>query len=125
MAPRHSTLFLGGTTILWLLLAGLLTGSLFAVGAAQPALSRKAQLVRDLELTDLCLFTEASYTRHLAMTDLNTPFQDSPGSFEHFPTGALVAPPHHLVAARAGSSLDIRKLVQPSGRVVRSHGQHN
>ena len=125
MAPRHSTLYIGGTGILWLLLAGLLACSRFAVVAALPALSRKAQLVRELELTDLCLFTEASYTRHLAMTDLNTPFQDSPGSFEHFPTGALVAPPSHLMAASAVSSIEIRKASQQRGSIVRSHGQHN
>jgi hypothetical protein len=125
MAPRHSTLYIGGTGILWLLLAGLLACSRFAVVAALPALSRKAQLVRELELTDLCLFTEASYTRHLAMTDLNTPFQDSPGSFEHFPTGALVAPPPHLVASGAASSLEVRTVAQSPGRLVRSHDQHN
>lgn len=125
MSPRNSTLFLGGTTILWLLLASLLAGSRYAVVAALPALSRKAQLVRELELTDLCLFTEASYTRHLAMTDLNTPFQDSPGSFEHFPSGALVAPPPHLMASTSTSSLDIRAAVQTRNSDVRSHGQHN
>jgi hypothetical protein len=125
MALRNSTLFLGGTAILWLLLACLLAGSRFAVEAAQPALSRKAQLVRELELTDLCLFTEASYTRHLAMTDLNTPFQDSPGSFEHFPSGALVAPPPHLMASASTSFLEIRAAVQSRNSDVRSHGQHN
>jgi hypothetical protein len=117
MSPRHSTLFLGGTAILWLLLAGLLTGSRFAVEAAQPALFRKAQLVRELDLTDLCLFTEASYTRHLAMTDLNTPFQDSPGSFEHFPTGALVSPPSHLVTARTASSIEFHRRSNRQGKL--------
>ena len=49
-----------------------------------------------LTLTDLCLFTEARYTRHPSMTDLNTPFQDHPMSLEHFPSGAIMAPPPHL-----------------------------
>jgi len=51
-----------------------------------------------LELTDLSLFTEARYTRHLTQADLHTAFQDHPMALEHFPTGALVAPPvmlHH------------------------------
>lgn len=95
-AVRASTLYLAGTGALLLALLALLGHARYGVAAAQPALARKARLVHDLELTDLCLFTEASYTRHLSMTDLNTPFQDSPFAFEHFPTGALVAPPEHL-----------------------------
>ena len=61
--------------------------------AALEFLGEKTELVRRLQLTDLCLFTEASYTRHLSQSDFNTPFQDSPMSLEHFPSGSLVAPP--------------------------------
>ncbi len=56
-------------------------------------LAEKEGMVKRLELTDLCLFTEANYTRHLSQADLHTPFQDSPMSLEHFPSGSLVAPP--------------------------------
>ncbi len=56
----------------------------------------KAEMVRRLELTDLCLFTEASYTRHLSQADLHTPFQDTPMSLEHFPSGSMVEPPSSL-----------------------------
>jgi hypothetical protein len=49
-------------------------------------------LVRDLELTDLCLFTEARYTRHPSQADFHTPFQDHPLSLEHFPSGSLMTP---------------------------------
>lgn len=52
----------------------------------------KMELVRKLELTDLCLFTEARYTRHPSQADLHTPFQDHPLSLEHFPSGSLVTP---------------------------------
>lgn len=103
MAPRNSTLCLGGTAALLALLAGLLAGSGFAVIDAQDGLSRNARLVRKLELTDLCIFTEAAYTRHPAVTDLGTAFQDAPASFEHFPSGALVGPPAHLTGNHAGS----------------------
>ncbi len=58
-----------------------------------PRLLRTGNLVRDLELTDLCLFTEASYTRHLSQADFHTPFQDYPMSLEHFPSGSLFSPP--------------------------------
>ena len=53
----------------------------------------KKEMVQSLELTDLCLFTEASYTRHMSQSDLHTPFQDSPMSLEHFPSGSLVPVP--------------------------------
>ena len=59
-------------------------------------IQQKREMVRDLELTDLCLFTEASYTRHLSQTDRHTPFQDSPMALEHFPSGSLVPPPRIL-----------------------------
>lgn len=59
-------------------------------------IKEKAEMVRRIGLTDLCLFTEASYTRHLSQADLHTAFQDSPMSLEHFPSGSLVAPPPGL-----------------------------
>lgn len=56
-------------------------------------LEQKAELVKTLQLTDLCLFTEARYTRHLSQADLNTAFQDHPLSLEHFPSGSYTQPP--------------------------------
>lgn len=53
----------------------------------------RAGLVKEYQLTDLCLFTEARYTRNPAMADRHSPFQDHPGSFEHFPSGSLISPP--------------------------------
>jgi hypothetical protein len=61
--------------------------------AGMESLKEKVEMVKRLELTDLCLFTEANYTRHLSQADLHAPFQDSPMSLEHFPSGSLVAPP--------------------------------
>jgi len=61
------------------------------------ALEERKRLVRELRLTDLCLFTEARYTRHLSQADLHAPFQDYPTAFEHFPSGSLVSPPGHLL----------------------------
>ena len=70
--------------------------ALLAVKDAASGLSLKAEMVKKLELTDLCLFTEARYTRHLSQTDFNTPFQDHPMSLEHFPSGSIVEPPAQL-----------------------------
>jgi hypothetical protein len=63
---------------------------------AQAAWSEKARMVERLELSDLCLFTDARYARHPSMADRHTPFQDSPMAMEHFPSGTLVLPPPHL-----------------------------
>jgi hypothetical protein len=60
------------------------------------AIESQTQLVRELELTDLCLFTEARYTRHPSQADRHAPFQDHPMSLEHFPTGSLIGPPQHM-----------------------------
>lgn len=110
MLLRHSTLFGTALATVALTAAGLAVHCLAAVSSAAPVLADKAALVRTLHLTDLCLFTEASYTRHLALADLNTPFQDSPLAMEHFPTGSLVAPPRHLTAS-AATRLTVRKHV--------------
>ena len=96
MAVRHSSTYLAVTGVLLFLLVVLAVHAHYGVKAAGPVLAGTARLVGSLELTDLCLFTEASYTRNLAMTDLTTPFQDSPFAFEHFPTGALVSPPEQI-----------------------------
>jgi hypothetical protein len=49
-------------------------------------------LVRELQLTDLCIFTEARYTRHPAMADNHAPFQEHPTALDHFPSGSLLLP---------------------------------
>jgi hypothetical protein len=49
--------------------------------------------VRELELTDLSIWTEARYTRHPSQSDRFAPFQDFPSSLEHFPAGSIVAAP--------------------------------
>ena len=61
--------------------------------ARDPELEGMAALVRRLDLTDLCLFTEARYTRHPSQADRFAAFQDHPVALEHFPSGSLVPPP--------------------------------
>ena len=80
--------------------ATLLAGMLFAatfIDAARPALQRTAELVTRLRLSDVVLFTEARYTRHLTQADLHSAFQDHPVALEHFPSGALLPPPRILL----------------------------
>jgi hypothetical protein len=88
--------------------AGLLAAGLLALLAtfAHAALrqsvltqaqAERAKRVEALLLTDLCLFTEARYTRHPSQADLHTPFQDHPQSLDHFPSGSLLGPPPTLI----------------------------
>ena len=56
----------------------------------------RVELASRLQLTDLALFTEARYTRHLSLADLHSAAQDHPLSLEHFPSGSLMPPPAHL-----------------------------
>jgi hypothetical protein len=61
-----------------------------------PELRETTALVERLQLTDLCLFTEARYTRHPTQADRHAAFQDHPLSLEHFPSGSLLGPPAGL-----------------------------
>ena len=93
---RKSTVFLAGTAVMAALLVVCLLHAARAVAAAGPARSRRAQTVKALGLTDLCIFTDASYTRHLALADLHAPLQEHPLCLEHFPAGSLAGPPETL-----------------------------
>lgn len=70
--------------------------ALIQPGLDEGRLSRLGRMVEELTLTDLCLFTEARYTRHLSQADLHSPFQDHPLSLEHFPSGSFVLPPQRF-----------------------------
>lgn len=87
-------LVLTGTLLLLLVAAAL--HARHAARALLPALTVMGRQVRTLQLTDLSLFSEASYTRNLALADRFTPFQDSPMALEHFPSGAVAGPPRQL-----------------------------
>jgi len=90
---RKSSLFFMYITLHVMLLGLAFTHAAFEREASMRFLQEKRNLVETLALTDLCLFTEASYTRHLSQADFHTAFQDSPMALEHFPSGSLVFPP--------------------------------
>ena len=93
---RRSNIFFLYLAVNLVLLSLLFVHASFKKEAARGLLKEKEEMVRTIGLTDLCLFTEASYTRHLSQADLHTPFQDSPMSLEHFPSGSLATPPPSL-----------------------------
>lgn len=83
--------------VVLLVLAALAAGAAWHAGhgrrAGLPLLAEHAAIVGRLGLTDLCLFTEARYTRHPSQSDHFAPFQDHPAALEHFPSGSLVVVP--------------------------------
>jgi hypothetical protein len=96
MLKRKSDTFILYVAANVLILLLLFVHSFFERRLALPYVSNMVKMVREYELTDLVLFTDARYARHPAMADLNTAFQDHPLSLEHFPSGSLVIPPPHL-----------------------------
>jgi hypothetical protein len=94
---RGSRLFVLYISLLCgLTLLSLLDADLRSRGAEEQVAQMRKQ-VAAWELTDLALFTEARYTRHLSQADYHTPFQDHPFALEHFPSGSLVMPPGLLL----------------------------
>lgn len=95
---RKSNLYIGFILFCSGFLVFLLWGyPLIGAERYEQSLQMKVQMVKKLQLTDLCLFTEARYTRHLSQTDLFSAFQDHPMSFEHFPSGSLTLPAQLLI----------------------------
>jgi hypothetical protein len=97
---RNSSLFFLFITGGIILLSLVLVHAALSESAKQASLEEKSALVKMLKLTDLCLFTEARYTRHLSQADLNTAFQDHPLSLEHFPSGSFTQPPEKITKHR-------------------------
>jgi hypothetical protein len=56
------------------------------------SVARQRSAVAALGLTDLCVATEARYTRHPAVSDGVVPVMDHPGAIEHFPSGSFWRP---------------------------------
>ncbi len=90
---RKSSVYLALSGSLALGLGALFLHAGLAGKARAGELTRTRQLAASLDLTDLALFNEARYTRHLSQADLATAFQDHPVSLEHFPSGSIANPP--------------------------------
>ena len=89
---RNSSIFFSFLSAEVFLLGLLLIHAAISESARHETIEEKAALVKTLQLTDLCLFTEARYTRNLSQADLGTAFQDHPMSLEHFPSGSFTQP---------------------------------
>ncbi|HTY20954.1 MAG TPA: hypothetical protein VMC44_04890 [Geobacteraceae bacterium] len=93
---RKSTIFFSFIAFCCLLLAALIFHQNRGRAEERAIIAANARLAKSLMLTDLCLFTEARYTRNPSLTDTHSAFQDHPLAIEHFPSGSLVAPPRIL-----------------------------
>ena len=93
---RKSDLFLLCLSLHVVLFLLLLTHASLEKKADLKFLTERIEMVQRFGLTDLCLFTEASYTGHLSQADLHTPFQDHPMAFDYFPSGSFVGPPQKV-----------------------------
>ena len=89
---RKSTVFLSLSALGILSVALTILDGHMSLSRAASILEDRTRMVRTLGLTDIALFTEARYTRHPSQADRHSPFQDHPGSMEHFPTGSLMPP---------------------------------
>ncbi len=56
-------------------------------------MNRPPEELTELQLTDLCLVTEARHTRHPSLADRHAPFQEHPLALEFFPSGSFILPP--------------------------------
>jgi hypothetical protein len=79
-----------------LLLVAILLQAHFVMQSDLPLLRQKAAVAKNLGLTDLCLSTEARYTRHLSQSDWHAAFQTYPLALDHFPSGSVLGPPNTL-----------------------------
>jgi hypothetical protein len=107
---RRAAYFIGFLISGTMLLAALLqTGSESVEQAKARQIPAKQDLVRQLGLTDLALWSEARYTRHPSQADLFSAFQDYPGALDHFPAGSIITPG----TPDRTTSLSFRKKGQP------------
>lgn len=98
LRPLHFLILLLGVTIL--IHVGLaVRAHLYAAQVAERVVLWDIT-TSGLGLTDLCVATEARYTRHPAVSDPVAPFMDHPGAIEHFPTGSFWAPPPGLTGTQ-------------------------
>jgi hypothetical protein len=92
LPARKSNIFLWSLAFGVCLFALLFFHARYSERKSMPFVGERIALVERYGLTDLCLFTDARYTRNPAVADLASPFQDHPISLEHFPSGSIVNP---------------------------------
>ncbi len=93
---RKSTLFFAFLTTVVLALGLALGEARLRVRGELPYLRQEVMVVKTLQLTDLCLATEARHTRHPSQADWHSAFQSHPAALDHFPSGSIIPPPENV-----------------------------
>jgi len=86
-----------------LALAYLVVAGHFSTARVEPVRRHNKNLVKELVLTDLAIWTGARYTRHLSQADVFSAFQDGLGALERFPEGALAPLPALIRQSRSAA----------------------
>ena len=94
---RKSSIFIAFILGCTLALGLVFLDARFQTAGDLPRLRQEIKVVETLELTDLCLATEARHTRHPSQADWHSPFQSHPGALDHFPSGAIIQPPEAII----------------------------
>ncbi len=92
MKARKSDVFFSFVALNLCLLAFIALHALLLVQQGEAGRQEAIRMVKADGLTDLCLFTDARYTRNPSVADRATAFQDHPLSVEHFPSGSIIGP---------------------------------
>jgi hypothetical protein len=93
---RKSSVFLVTLVGGLLILALALLQAAIQTRADRSRLQSQAEFVKKFQITDLCLATEARYTRHPSQADWHSPFQSHPMALDHFPSGSIIPPPRTI-----------------------------
>ncbi len=107
MAPHLTGSMLRVVVLGLLALQALAVGALWAWAEVvdrrlAAAAATQRVLAGELQLSDLALFSEASYCRHPTGADLFAAHADHPAALEHFPAGSVVPPPRSRLALPEG-----------------------
>lgn len=94
---RKSSIFLGFIGVCTLALGLAFLHARLQTAGDLPYLRQEIKVVETLQLTDLCLTTEARHTRHPSQADWHSPFQSHPGALDHFPSGGIIQPPETII----------------------------
>ena len=90
---RYSNTIFIAFFITFLMIGIVYQHSQYRIKEIQPEIDIRLKITKKIGLPDLAITTAARYLRHYSLTDINTPFQDYPGSLDHFPAGFAYSTP--------------------------------
>lgn len=95
--------------ILALLLLAVVPAALAVLTSVEsPGREARRELAARLQLSDLCLNTEARYLRHASLSDWQSPFQEGPGFPDLYPGGTVIpVPPADRIGFAASAAPEV------------------